>query len=155
MTSMLWQLELPLVSITQEPEQRTRKSFWEALAFMVVKGQETHMPPLLTSTELAEESHGGVTSLEEAFDQNLHLGSSSPTLGTTTPTSSLCSSLSHDQCHDDPVSPPHYAPEADHTSPSAGSSATPAVYIHVHNLCGVVLSQHHVTWPSLEAMVQA
>ncbi|KAI6160507.1 hypothetical protein EDD17DRAFT_1510347 [Pisolithus thermaeus] len=31
-------------------------SFWEALTFMVVKGQEMHMPPLLTFTELAEDT---------------------------------------------------------------------------------------------------
>ncbi|KAI5985869.1 hypothetical protein EDD15DRAFT_2373779 [Pisolithus albus] len=131
---------------------RHTQSFWEALAFMVVKGQEARMPPLLTSTELAEESH---VSLEEAFDRNLHLGSSSPTLGTTTPTDSLRSSLSHDRRHDDPVSPPRYAPEADHTNPRASSSATPIVYIHVRNLSGVVSSQHHVTRPSLEATAQA
>lgn len=40
-------------SFTHYSQTHTR-SFWEALAFMIVKGMEERMPPLLTSAELAD-----------------------------------------------------------------------------------------------------
>ncbi|KAI6028168.1 hypothetical protein EDC04DRAFT_2605818 [Pisolithus marmoratus] len=47
--------------------ERHTQSFWEALAFMTVKGQDTHMPPLLTSTELTHDLHSQVCHLTGAM----------------------------------------------------------------------------------------
>ncbi|KAI5989497.1 hypothetical protein EDD15DRAFT_2370530 [Pisolithus albus] len=135
---------------------RHTQSFWEALAFMIVKGQDTRMPPLLTSAELAQDDSGGAGTLEEAFCRNLHLRSPSPTLTTTTtPTRSSRSSPLHDRQHDNPISRRH-APEAFPTSsPASSSSSTPMVYIHVRNLSGVISSHHHIKQPSPEDRAQA
>ncbi|KAI5997498.1 hypothetical protein EDD15DRAFT_2364219 [Pisolithus albus] len=135
---------------------RHTQSFWEALAFMIVKGQDTRMPLLLTSAELTQDDSGGAGSLEEAFCRNLHLRSPSPTLTTTTtPTRSSRSSPLHDRQHDNPISRRH-APEAFPTSsPASSSSSTPIVYIHVRNLSGVISSHHHIKQPSPEDRAQA
>ncbi|KAI6006969.1 hypothetical protein EDD15DRAFT_2358039 [Pisolithus albus] len=135
---------------------RHTQSFWEALAFMIVKGQDMRMPPLLTPAELAQDDAGGVGPLEEAFHQNLHLGSPSPTLATTTtPTGTSRSSSLHERHYDNPITPGRHAPEAYPTSSCTSSSAMPIVYIHVRNLGGVVSSHHHISQPSAEDRAQA
>ncbi|KAI6004799.1 hypothetical protein EDD15DRAFT_2359661 [Pisolithus albus] len=135
---------------------RHMQSFWEALAFMIVKGQETRMPLLLTPAELAQDDASRVGPLEEAFHQNLHLRSLSPMLATmTTPTRTSWSSSLHEWHYDNPITPGHHAPEAYPTSSCTSSSAMPIIYIHVWNLGSVVSSHHHISQPSAEDRAQA
>ncbi|KIM50668.1 hypothetical protein SCLCIDRAFT_144904, partial [Scleroderma citrinum Foug A] len=110
---------------------RYTQLFWEALAFLIVKGISEHMPPLLTAGEIDSDSlqtpSGAMTSIDELGDmlQMLSIVPSSPSL---TSSSSLTPSSPHRLS-----SPPS----------TSRVNVSPLIYSHVCNLRGIISSNYY------------
>ncbi|KIJ61401.1 hypothetical protein HYDPIDRAFT_31272 [Hydnomerulius pinastri MD-312] len=121
------------------PIWRHAESFWEALAFMVVKGVNECMPPLLTSAEILDAVDESVDALGDVLNNTLHIephsAPSGPPVTVSLGSVSARSELSTASTSSDltPASSRHA------TVPS------PIIYTHVRNLRGVIESRHYYT----------
>ena len=112
---------------------RYTQLFWEALAFLIVKGISERMPPLLTAGEINSNSlqtpSDAMTSIDELGDmlQTLSIAPSSPSL---TSSSSLTPSSPHRLS-----SPPS----------TSRVNVSPLIYSHVRNLRGIISSNYYRT----------
>ena len=105
---------------------RRTETFWEALAFIIVKGISNRMPALLTAADIASDAVSSVDELEDVFE-TLSVTPSSPSF-------TLSSSVA-------PASPPASSP----LSSTSRADASPLIYTHVRNLRGILSSNYYRT----------
>ncbi|KIJ59848.1 hypothetical protein HYDPIDRAFT_170548 [Hydnomerulius pinastri MD-312] len=121
------------------PIRRHSHSFWEALAFLLVKGINERMPPLLTSTEILNSSGASVEAVDVLGDA-FHTLSIAPHTPESTPpprASSAISRTSSAQLRASPSTPntpsPRTQSHASSSTPHTPSTPSTPSSISVHS----------------------
>ncbi|KAI6030258.1 hypothetical protein EDC04DRAFT_2605336 [Pisolithus marmoratus] len=126
-------------------------SFWPALAFMLVKGNTQHMPPMLTYNKISENpSETAANSLADCFHHSLAVSPPSPQT-TSMPSHASSSTSDSTLFHTSSASQGTPIPPSTSHSGTEVAAASPIIYSRVHTLCGVVSSNYY---PTLTAHVR-
>ncbi|KAF8836912.1 hypothetical protein BDN67DRAFT_1014276 [Paxillus ammoniavirescens] len=135
------------------PRWRHTGTFWEVLAYMIIKGVEEHMPPLIIPDDPPAGSIGHASiddSLSQTFEHSLHINgthswqSRDPSLGlSSTPVSPLSRSgtSSHSITYTDQGTT-SLTPGGSTQMSTPPSDGTPIIYSHVQSLHGVIQSHY-------------